>query len=119
MGCSLVTGVQTCALPIFGEVKGSIADFRADRKWEGYGDFCDRFYFAVAYDFPQELIPDHCGLMIADGYDASILREGPATPLAPARRKTLLLRFGRLAAERLHRLEIGRASCRERVGQYV
>lgn len=87
------------------EVKSSVADFRADRKWEGYGEFCDRFYFAVPDGFPQELIPDHCGLMIADAYDATVLREGPATPLAPARRKTLLLRFGRLAAERLHRLE--------------
>ncbi|HET8726712.1 MAG TPA: MmcB family DNA repair protein [Alphaproteobacteria bacterium] len=87
------------------EVKSSIADFRADRKWEEYGGFCDRFYFAVADDFPQELIPDDCGLIVADAYDATILREPPETTLAPARRKTLLLRFARIAAERLHRLE--------------
>jgi hypothetical protein len=87
------------------EVKSSIADFRADRKWEAYGEFCDRFYFAVGDDFPVELIPDGCGLIVADAYDATILREAPATPLAGARRKMLTLRFGQVAAARLHRLE--------------
>lgn len=87
------------------EVKSSVADFRADRKWDAYVAFCDRFYFAVGDDFPAELIPDGCGLIVADAYDATILRESPLTPLAAARRRTLLLRFGQTAAARLHRLE--------------
>ena len=29
------------------EVKSSIADFRSDNKWHEYGEYCDRFYFAV------------------------------------------------------------------------
>jgi hypothetical protein len=29
------------------ECKSSRADFQADRKWQGYLDFCDRFFWAV------------------------------------------------------------------------
>src|SRR5438105_2005349 len=37
------------------EVKSSLADLRADRKWPEYWEFCDRLYFAVAADFPHDL----------------------------------------------------------------
>jgi hypothetical protein len=87
------------------EIKSSLEDFRADRKWRGYLDYCDRFFFAVAEDFPQEVLPEDCGLMIADGYGAVILREAPLLPLAPARRRALILRFARTAAQRLNNLE--------------
>ena len=87
------------------EIKSSLEDFRADRKWRGYLDYCDRFYFAVAEDFPQEVLPEDCGLMIADGYGAVILREAPLLPLAPARRRALILRFAQTAAQRLTNLE--------------
>jgi hypothetical protein len=86
------------------EVKSSIADFRADHKWPDYRDFCDRLYFAVAEGFPRELIPEDCGLIIADGFGAAVLREAPAIPLAPARRRAVLLRFAQLGAGRLRRL---------------
>jgi hypothetical protein len=33
------------------EIKSSVADFRADRKWTGYRDFADRLYFGVPNDF--------------------------------------------------------------------
>lgn len=87
------------------EVKSSIADFRADGKWPEYVAFCDLFYFAVGADFPQELIPESCGLMVADAYEASILRAAPEQPLNAARRRSVLLRFATAAAGRLHRLE--------------
>ncbi len=86
------------------EVKSSLADFRNDRKWGEYRHFCDRLAFAVAAEFPRALIPEDCGLIVADPFDAMIVREGALTPLAPARRKALTLRFGRLAASRLLRL---------------
>jgi hypothetical protein len=35
------------------EVKSCRADFRADRKWREYLDYCDRFYFAVGSAAPQ------------------------------------------------------------------
>jgi hypothetical protein len=83
------------------ECKSGRADFRADRKWQGYLDFCDRFFWAVDADFPTDLLPDGTGLLLADSYDAEILRMGPETPLAGARRRAMLLRFARHAAGRL------------------
>lgn len=87
------------------EVKSSIADFRADRKWSDYEAFCDLFYFAVAADFPRSLIPDTCGLLVADAYEASIVRPATERPLNAARRRSVLLRFATAAADRLHRVE--------------
>ena len=85
------------------EVKSSVADFRADQKWPAYRDFSDRLYFAVATSFPTVLIPEECGLMVADPFGAVLLREARATPLNPSRRRALTLRFARTAAARLHR----------------
>jgi hypothetical protein len=85
------------------EVKSSLADFRADRKWPDYWEFCDRLYFAVGEDFPKELIPEECGLLVADGFGAVILRETATRPLVAARRKAVTLRFARAAASRLRR----------------
>jgi hypothetical protein len=87
------------------EIKSSIADFRADRKWIEYRGFCDGFYFAVASEFPRALIPDDCGLILADGFGAAIARGPQVERLAGARRKSLVAAFGQLAALRLHRLE--------------
>jgi len=86
------------------EVKSSVADFRSDRKWPDYREFCDRLAFAVPAHFPQPLIPEDCGLIVADPFGALILREGAARRLAAARRKALTLRFARIAAARMQRL---------------
>ena len=83
------------------ESKSSRADFRSDRKWREYLEFCDAFYFAVAEDFPVELLPDDTGLMIADRWSAHVLREALLEPLSAPRRKAMLIRFGLLAADRL------------------
>ncbi len=82
------------------ECKSGRADFRSDQKWQGYLPFCDRFFWAVDADFPTEILPEDTGLIIADGYDAEILRFGPETPLAGARRKAMTQRFARHAALR-------------------
>ncbi|MGB8841717.1 MAG: MmcB family DNA repair protein [Aliidongia sp.] len=86
------------------EVKSSLEDFRADRKWGEYREFCDSLYFAVSDGFPHELIPADCGLIAADAFGAEILRLAPVARMAPARRKALTLRFAQLAAQRLQRL---------------
>jgi hypothetical protein len=85
------------------EIKSSVADFRSDRKWASYREFADRLYFAVPNDFPAVLIPEECGLIVADAFGAAVLRHGQLTPLAPARRRTLTLRFATHAANRLRR----------------
>jgi hypothetical protein len=86
------------------EIKSSVADFRADRKWGAYRDFSDRLYFAVPNDFPRLLIPDECGLMVADSFGAAVLRDGSTTRLGAGRRRVLTTRFARIAATRLRRL---------------
>ena len=83
------------------EIKSSVADFRADNKWPEYRPYCDHFYFAVGHDFPQQLIPEETGLIVADAFGGAILRQPDETPLAAARRKAVTLRFARLAAARL------------------
>lgn len=82
------------------ECKSSRADFTSDNKWQGYLEWCDRFFWAVGADFPTELLPDETGLMIADGYDAEIIRMAPDDPLAAARRKVVTRKFARHAATR-------------------
>ncbi|MGI9385807.1 MAG: MmcB family DNA repair protein [Methyloligellaceae bacterium] len=83
------------------EIKSSLADFRADSKWEEYRDFCDRFLFAVDTDFPVDVIPEHAGLMIADRFGAEVVREAPEDRLSAARRKAVTLRVARQSALRM------------------
>lgn len=82
------------------EVKSGAEDFRTDQKWHEYGPYCDAFAFAVAPEFPREILPEEPGLLVADGFGGAILREAPVVPLAGARRKALTIAFGRLAALR-------------------
>jgi hypothetical protein len=86
------------------EIKSSVADFRADRKWRDYAAHCDRLYFAISAEMPAEIMPHDAGLIVADPYGAEILREPDPQRLAPATRRAVLLRFAQAAADRLHRL---------------
>ncbi len=83
------------------EIKTSLADFRSDNKWPEYLEFCDFYYFAVPEDFPQEVLPDEHGLIVADRFDATILRQSEEAPMNATRRKAQTLRFAMLAARRL------------------
>lgn len=83
------------------EIKVSVADLAADGKWPEYLPFCDLFYFAVHSQFPQALLPAHLGLIVADRFGGTILRQGPRMALHASRRRALTLNFARTAAERL------------------
>jgi hypothetical protein len=83
------------------EVKSCRADFLADGKWPDYLEWVDRFFFAVAPDFPVDLLPAGEGLILADRYHAEIVRTGATRAVAAARRRALTLRFARIAAARL------------------
>jgi hypothetical protein len=89
------------------EIKCSRADLRGDAKWPEYLDYCDRFCWAVPAGFALDLFedahfrPDIAGLIVADRYDAAMVREPALRPLAAARRKVETLRFARRAAQRL------------------
>lgn len=82
------------------EVKSGIEDFRVDLKWPEYRPYCDAFAFAVAPEFPREILPEEPGLIVADGFGGAILREAPVEALPGARRKAMTLAFARLAALR-------------------
>ncbi len=86
------------------EIKSTVEDFRGDRKWREYLPFCERFYFAVPEGFPHDLLPPDHGFMVADAYDALILRPSEEQTINPARRRALTLRFARAAAQRLAHL---------------
>lgn len=88
------------------EIKVSKADLVGDGKWTDYLEYCDHFFWAVpphlAHILEEErFLPGDAGLIVADRYDAAIVRQAPHRPLAPARRKAELLRFARRAARRL------------------
>ena len=79
------------------EIKSSLVDFQTDQKWPEYRDFCDRFFFAVGPQFPQQVLPAEAGLIIADRYGGEIAR---ARAGAQARRCTQEGRYADAAAHR-------------------
>ena len=88
------------------EIKVSKADLVNDGKWRDYLDYCDRFFWAVPESLcvlleQEHFLPGEAGLLVADRYDAVILREAVDRPLAAARRRAETLRFARRAARRL------------------
>lgn len=89
------------------EIKVSRADLLGDGKWQDYLDYCDRYFWAVPSGFDLDLFdrpalqPERTGLIVADRYDAAIIRDAESVPLAAARRKAETLRFARRAARRL------------------
>lgn len=89
------------------EIKVSRADLLGDAKWRDYLQHCDRFFWAVPagfdcapFDWP-DMLPDRAGLIVADRYDAAILREAATHPLGAPARKRETLAFARRAARRL------------------
>lgn len=88
------------------EIKVAKADLVGDGKWFDYLEYCDHFYWAVPPHLTRLLeeerfLPAAAGLIVADRYDAAVMRAAVHRPLAPARRKAELLHFARRAARRL------------------
>ncbi|HTN14926.1 MAG TPA: MmcB family DNA repair protein [Sphingomonadaceae bacterium] len=88
------------------EIKVSRADLLGDAKWPDYLDFCDRFFWGLPPELDrapletESFLPGTCGVIVADGYDAEILRPAPLQPLAAARRKVEVERLARAALRR-------------------
>jgi hypothetical protein len=89
------------------EVKVSRADLLGDQKWTDYLDYCDRFFWAIPDTLDPALLerssklPERAGLIVANRYDAAVIREPVSVPLPPSRRRAETLRFARRAARRL------------------
>src|SRR3990170_2087408 len=89
------------------EIKSCLLDYQSDCKWQDYLPFCDRLYFAVAADFPRDVIPPSVGLMLADRYGAELVREPLEDRLPPARlRCACSFTSIRLAASRFNSLHL-------------
>ena len=86
------------------ETKSSIEDWRVDQKWPDYLDWCDQLYVAVPVDFPQTLIPEEIGLIVADAYGAHMHCEAPEHRLPAPTRKLMTVRFALTSAQRMSRL---------------
>jgi hypothetical protein len=88
------------------EIKVSKADLLGDAKWPDYLEHCDRFYWGLAPHLDRAcmetgaFMPERCGLIVADGYDAEILRPAATVPLNAARRKAEIERLARAALRR-------------------
>ncbi len=89
------------------EIKVSRADLLGDGKWTDYLAHCDRFFWAVptGFDlrpFEQEgFLPQRAGLIVADRYDAAVVREAATVPLASPTRRKCTLAFARRSARRV------------------
>jgi len=99
-------GIDSRGQVVIVEIKVSRADLMGDGKWTDYLDHCDRFYWGLSPHLDRQCLetadfhPDRCGVIVADGYDAEILRPAPLLKLAPARRKDEVERLARCALRR-------------------
>ena len=100
-------GIDSKGHIVIVEIKVSRADLLGDGKWQDYLEFCDRFFWGLSPALDRAPLetaafrPESCGVIVADGYDAEILRPAPLVPLAAARRKVETERLARAALRRL------------------
>lgn len=101
-----ILGLDSAGRLTLVEIKVSLADLRGDRKWPEYLPHCDRFFWAVPANLPLDDLhgpgfgAEVTGLLVADRFDADLLREAPWRPMNAARRKAESLNLARRAANR-------------------
>ena len=99
-------GIDAKGQLVIVEIKVSRADLLGDAKWPDYLDHCDRFYWGLPPSLDRACLdgeafrPECCGVIVADGYDAEIVRPAPSRPLAAARRKAGIERLARASLRR-------------------
>ncbi len=100
-------GVDAKGQIVIVEIKVARGDLLGDNKWMEYLDYCDRFYWAVPGELDvsplnrPDFLPERSGLIIADAYDAEMIRPAATHALAPARRKAETMRLARRSMLRL------------------
>lgn len=99
-------GIDARGQIIIVEIKVARGDLLGDSKWPDYLDFCDRFFWGVPPQLDRSPLeseaysPERCGIIVADGYDAEIIRQAPLEPIAAARRKSEVEKLARIAMRR-------------------
>ncbi len=99
-----VVGLSADGKIVMVEVKSTAGDYRSDTKWLEYVPYCDAFSFAVPPEFPWQILPSDCGVVIADAHSATVVRHATPRKLHSSRRKALTLRFALAAGQRLSTL---------------
>lgn len=100
-------GIDAKGRIVIVEIKVARGDLLGDTKWPDYLDHCDRFFWGLSPDLDracletEAFMPHACGVIVADGYDAEIVRPAPERPLAAARRKTEIELLARASLRRL------------------
>jgi hypothetical protein len=100
-------GIDAKGRIVIVEIKVARGDLLGDAKWPDYLDHCDRFYWGLSPELDraclegETFMPHACGVIVADGYDAEIVRPAPELPLAAARRKAETERLARVSLRRL------------------
>lgn len=100
-------GVNAKGEIVIVEIKCARADLLGDQKWPEYLEYCDRYFWAVPAGFDytpiegESFLPERTGLIVADAYDAEIIRPAALVPLAAARRKVEVQRLAQIAMRRL------------------
>ena len=100
-------GIDAKGQVIIVEIKVARGDLLGDHKWPDYLDFCDRFYWGLPPSLDRGSLdteafrPEDCGVIVADAYDAEIIRPAPLAPLAAARRKVEVERLARASMRRM------------------
>lgn len=62
-----IVATNTAPYIIVCEIKSSVADFKSDKKWHKYLDFCNQFYFCMSdktYAKVKDLIPKSVGVLV-------------------------------------------------------
>lgn len=101
-------GIDSRGAVVIVEIKVARADLLGDGKWTEYLEHCDRFYWGLPPTLDAGLVqspaflPETTGLIIADAYDAEIIRPAATRPLAAARRKSETARLACMALRRLN-----------------
>ena len=100
-------GIDAKGRIVIVEIKVSRADLLGDGKWPDYLAYCDRFYWGLPPELDRgpldtaAFLPQTCGVIVADGYDAEIVRPAASLPLAATRRKVEVERLARASLRRL------------------
>jgi hypothetical protein len=100
-------GIDAKGRLVIVEIKVARGDLLGDAKWPDYLEYCDRFFWGLAPDLDRAVLesdayqPDVCGVIVADSYDAEIIRPAPLNPLAAARRKVEVERLAKAAMRRM------------------
>lgn len=84
------------------EVKSSVADFRSDKKWEGYRKFCDRLWFAMAapvYAKVKDDIPKGIGVYVVGPNSIKVVQKSRIKEMDGKLRLNIMARMAYRSAD--------------------